>query len=283
MRLKSHYKGAMPELPEVENVKRDLDAMVVGKGVISSVKLLSPRLRVPLRRTDFNKTLGKSVLALKRRAKYLLFEFADGFLLSHLGMTGSWRLNSGHERLKHDHVVMHLDSGVEIVYHDPRRFGILEWVERKNLEKNRWLKNLGPEPLDEKTFTAEYLFSQLKCKNSPIKTALMNQKLVVGLGNIYVAESLFLAGISPRKKSHCLSFLQVEKLHAEIMRILKNAIAGGGTTIRDYRRGDGKSGSFQSELLVYDRAGEPCKRCDKIVKSMVQAGRSSFWCPQCQK
>lgn len=273
----------MPELPEVENVRADLDIAVVGKGAISTVILLSPTLRVPLRPEDFEKVKGKLVKALHRRAKYLLFEFEEGFLLSHLGMSGSWRLNNSKERAKHDHVVLQFDSGIEIVYHDPRRFGILEWIDRENLNQNRWLRNLGPEPLDTKTFTAEYLLSELKRKKAPIKTALMNQKLVVGLGNIYVSESLFFAGISPRRKSSRLTFQEVKKLHAEIMRILKKAIKRGGTTIRDYRRGDGNSGGFQNELMVYDRSGKPCKRCEKNVKSIVQAGRSTYWCPGCQK
>ncbi len=274
----------MPELPEVESVRSDLESILVGKEQISAVKILSPRLRTSLSTKSISNVIGKPIGAIRRRAKYLLIEFEDGILLSHLGMTGSWRIkkNFNEEGLKHDHVVMSLSSGKQLVYHDPRRFGILEWVKRSQLEKNRWLKNLGPEPLGNE-FSADYLFSEITKKKSPIKTALMNQKLVVGLGNIYVAESLFLAGISPRRKSRRILFPQCEKLHDEITKILKFAIARGGTTISDYRRADGNSGSFQNELFVYNRAGLPCKRCETTIKSMLQSGRSTFWCPQCQK
>ncbi len=272
----------MPELPEVENVKQDLHATLVGQGPISAVKLLSPKLRVPLSAKIPRQVSGKTVINISRRAKYILLEFDHGYLLSHLGMSGSWRRQKNGQRLKHDHVILELKSGEEIVYHDPRRFGILEWVDRAKLSKNKWLKDLGPEPFDEEIFTADYLWQKLKVKNSPIKTALMDQKLVVGLGNIYVNESLFLAGISPRKKSNRLSQNQCHRLHTEITKILKFAIESGGTTINDYRRTNGEQGGFQKELFVYDRAGKPCKKCENVVRSTVQAGRSSYWCPGCQ-
>lgn len=273
----------MPELPEVESVRSDLETILVGKEQISAIKLLSPRLRTSLNAKSISNVIGKPIWAIRRRAKYLLMDFHDGVLLSHLGMTGSWRTkNPNEERLKHDHVEMNLSSGKQLVYHDPRRFGILEWVRHSHLEKNRWLKNLGPEPLGDE-FSVSYLFAAIKKKKSPIKTALMNQKLVVGLGNIYVNESLFLAGISPKKTALRISFLHCEKLHKKITQILKFAIERGGTTISDYRRADGNLGSFQNELFVYDRAKLPCKRCETPIKSTTQAGRSTFWCPQCQK
>lgn len=273
----------MPELPEVESVRADLENILVGKEQISGVKILSPRLRTTLNAKTISNVVGKSINGIRRRAKYLLIDFEDGILLSHLGMTGSWRTKlSAEEKLKHDHVVMELGSGKQLVYHDPRRFGILEWVKRSEIRKNRWLKNLGPEPLGE-DFTPAYLHAEIRKRKAPIKTVLMNQKLVVGLGNIYVNESLFLAGISPKKIARRIDFLKCEKLHFEITKILKFAIERGGTTISDYRRADGNFGGFQNELFVYDRAGLPCKRCENIIKSIVQAGRSTFWCPQCQK
>ncbi|OQW53630.1 MAG: hypothetical protein A4S09_06900 [Proteobacteria bacterium SG_bin7] len=273
----------MPELPEVESVRTDLERILVGKETISAVKLLSPRLRTSLNAKSISNVVGKPIYGIRRRAKYILIDFEDGVLLSHLGMTGSWRTKLGNEdEMKHDHVIFSLSSGRQLVYRDPRRFGILEWVKSSDLKKNRWLKNLGPEPLGNE-FSVGYFFSEIKKKKAPIKTTLMNQKLVVGLGNIYVNESLFLAGISPRKISRRISFSHCEKLYLEIIKILKLAIKRGGTTISDYRRADGNSGSFQNELFVYNRVGLPCKRCETPIKSTKQAGRSTFWCSLCQK
>jgi formamidopyrimidine-DNA glycosylase len=271
----------MPELPEVENVKISLEKQgFIGQEILK-VELLRADLRVPFPKDLPRKLKGQTFAAISRRAKYLIFETEKYSLLSHLGMTGSWRPFD--KKLKHDHIILHFKSGVKLAFNDPRRFGLLDMIDTKDLARSRWLKHLGPEPFAE-SFTGESVFQGTRKLKGPIKGWLMDQRRVVGVGNIYASEALFAAKIKPSRAAGKITRQEAELLVVHIRRILTDAIEAGGSTIRDYRNSEGKSGEFQTRFLVYDRAGEKCLRCkDGVIKSKVIAGRNTFWCPKCQR
>lgn len=274
----------MPELPEVETVRRELEQTLVGRGVFQKITLLRPDLRDPIPKKLIQKFCGEEVLAVRRRAKYLLFDFPSGSLISHLGMTGAWRCLAPTEKPTkslHDHVVLEFASNLRLAFRDPRRFGILDMHWGNDIERHKRFSHLGPEPLDE-SLTPDMFFHKLKSGQSPIKTHLMNQKVLVGVGNIYASEALFRAGISPRRKAGKLQSVEAFRLLTEIREVLNKAIAAGGSTIRDYKSMHQNDGGFQDQHFVYGREGSPCRNCGTPIRSVVQAGRSTFWCPYCQ-
>jgi formamidopyrimidine-DNA glycosylase len=276
----------MPELPEVENVRRSLQAAGVEGSKVERVELLRANLRTPFDQRLIAKTHGQRIERVWRRAKFLLFELSKDAWISHLGMTGSWRVEPkrtgvGFAALKHDHIRVHLSSGMVLVYHDPRRFGVFEAHPGKDLVHSKWLRGLGQEPLE--SWDGESLHASLRHRESVIKSAIMDQKVVVGVGNIYASEALFMAGIRPTRKANRVSREECGRLAQAIRKVLDKAIASGGSTIRDYRQADGQKGEFQEQLLVYGRAGLSCRQCAQPVKQKVIGGRSSFWCATCQR
>lgn len=230
---------------------------------------------------------GQPVTGVRRRAKYLLIDTPKVTLLSHLGMTGSWRvLEKGlpkNQGDKHDHCLIHLADGRTLAFRDPRRFGILDLVRPGEETKHPRLRGLGVEPLDEKAFTAEYLCGIAERRKVAIKVLLMDQKVVVGIGNIYASEALFRAGVRPARLSSRLKRGECERIVGAAREVLEMAIQAGGSSIRDYRNLSGEPGGFQDLHLVYGRAGEPCRNCGALIQAKVIGGRSTYWCPRCQK
>lgn len=291
----------MPELPEVETVRRGLEPVLVGNA-FARVEQRRPDLRFPLPKRFGERLSGRTVEALDRRAKYLLARLDDGeVLVMHLGMTGRFRIdraNGAHAAKvaqaqkpapKHEHIVFHLGDGTAVRYSDTRRFGLMDLIRTESLEQHALFKGLGLEPLSE-AFTAEWLAARLKGKTTSIKAALLDQRLVAGLGNIYVCEALYRAGISPVRLAGTLATKsgkptkKTEALVASIKAVLEDAIKAGGSTLRDYARADGRLGRFQHRFKVYRREGKPCPRkgCGGTVRRIVQGGRSTFYCPTCQ-
>jgi formamidopyrimidine-DNA glycosylase len=274
----------MPELPEVETVRRSLEIALPERSVIE-IQVREPRLRKPVDEERLNELiLRRKVLKLSRRAKYIVVHFAGGScLILHLGMTGQLLILSPEQPLdKHDHVTFLLDDGRELRFRDPRRFGIVAVVEEENLSKHETLRHLGVEPLTA-DFTPDFLFAGSRKSKKPVKNFIMDQQIVVGVGNIYASEALFLAGIHPLRAAGRISLGRWQKLHATIRQVLEEAIALGGTTIDDFRDSDGTSGYFQQKLRAYGRKGEPCVNCQTPIRAQVLAGRSTFYCPKCQK
>jgi formamidopyrimidine-DNA glycosylase len=291
----------MPELPEVETVKMGL-APVLEHHKFTHVETRRRDLRVPFP-PNFSKRLeGRTVQRLWRRAKYLLADLDSGeTLVVHLGMSGRMSVYAeGKERKlgqyvyeeapadagrrNHDHVVFETDAPARIVFTDHRRFGLMTIVATAALEQNRLFKGLGIEPLSE-AFNAEWLLRSLKGKRTPIKSALLDQRVIAGLGNIYVCEALYRAHISPMRLAARVSAKHAPVLVAAIKAVLSDAIRAGGSSLRDYAKADGALGEFQHHFAVYDRAGMPCATtdCRGKVKRIVQAGRSTFYCPSCQR
>ena len=288
----------MPELPEVETVRRGLAPVMEGER-FAKVEVRRGDLRWPLPRGFAQKLNGKTVQGLGRRAKYLLADLSSGdVLLMHLGMSGSFRVGKEsaqgiyyHERSKstaHDHVVFHMSNGATVIFNDPRRFGSMKLVSRARLEDESLLRSLGPEPLGNE-FDAAMLAKACAGKKTSLKAALSDQRVVAGLGNIYVCEALFRARLSPKRVASTLADRngkpneRAEKLVDAIKAVLKDAIEAGGSSLRDHRRADGSLGDFQHDFQVYDREGEPCPSCKGKIKRIVQGGRSTFYCPSCQK
>lgn len=280
----------MPELPEVETVKRGLNQQIQKFSKIHSLRFLSPAIRNDLPFTKAPQASGQRILKISRRAKYLLFELDDLLLLSHLGMTGSWRfenfcqlsdLDESPKLRDHDHIEICLEDGRVLVYRDPRRFGQFEILQKQGGLARRF-KNLGPEPLDEGEFTGDYLFNETRKRKAPIKSLIMDQQIVVGVGNIYASEALFLAGINPNTAGDKLTLKAAKNLVYSIREVLGDAIEFGGSTISDFRQAGGSEGYFQNIHLVYNEAGYPCAECDSTISSRVIAGRSTYWCPKCQ-
>lgn len=270
----------MPELPEVETTRRGIAPHLTGHRIIR-LKIHNRSLRWPVTR-ELEKALpGQTIHAVGRRAKYLLITLDSGTLIIHLGMSGSLRLAAANEaRLKHDHIELHLDDGQCLRYCDPRRFGAWLWT-TDSPENHPLLANLGPEPLG-KQFTAKYLSSHLQKRKQPIKTSIMDSHLVVGVGNIYANEALFMAGIHPQRSSSALTPEECRLLVREIKRILAGAIRRGGTTLRDFVGGDGKPGYFAQELMVYGRGKATCKRCQTTLQEIRLGQRTTVFCPTCQ-
>jgi formamidopyrimidine-DNA glycosylase len=282
----------MPELPEVETVRRGLIPALEGRR-IAQAEARRPDLRWPLPDRFAERLTGRTVVRLGRRSKYLLAELDSGeTLIAHLGMSGRMLVENGMlgdfvypaGRLpQHDHVVLHVEDGPRIAFNDARRFGAMDIHPTERLAEHRLLDGLGPEPLGN-AFSAAYLAARLAGRRTPVKAALLDQRIVAGLGNIYVCEALHRAGIAPARLAGSLSAERIAGLAAAIRETLEDAIAAGGSTLRDFRHSDGELGYFQHAFRVYGRAGEPCARdgCKGTVARLVQSARSSFWCPACQ-
>ncbi|MFK5997954.1 MAG: bifunctional DNA-formamidopyrimidine glycosylase/DNA-(apurinic or apyrimidinic site) lyase [Rhodobacterales bacterium] len=280
----------MPELPEVETVRKGLEPYMSGH-VIAVANIHRPDLRWPFPDNMAARLMGKRVERLRRRSKYILCDLDSGeTLLIHLGMSGRMTISTPdkahlHPVLqKHDHVVLDMDNGTRITFNDARRFGAMDLLDTKTAEQHKLLASLGPEPLGNR-FDESYFVAALKGKNTPIKSALLDQRIVAGLGNIYVCEALWRTAISPLCKAGKLSKLRVASLVPAIRSVLTDAIAAGGSSLKDYRQADGELGYFQHSFAVYGREGKLCHRLDckgEIIRK-VQSGRSSFYCPKCQK
>ena len=283
----------MPELPEVETVRRGLAPVMEGQ-VIARAEVNRADLRWPFPERMSERLSGRRIERLGRRSKYLMADLDSGeTLLMHLGMSGRMTVSGDplgvftHEHAmpeKHDHVVFHMENGARIVFNDPRRFGAMDLMETARAAEHRLIAALGPEPLGN-DFHEDHLVAAFRGKNTPVKAALLDQGIVAGLGNIYVCEALFRAGISPRRKAGQIAAPRVAALVPIIRQVLAEAIEAGGSSLKDYRRADGELGYFQHSFDVYGRAGEACRKpgCDGTVARLVQSGRSSFHCPKCQR
>jgi formamidopyrimidine-DNA glycosylase len=270
----------MPELPEVETTLRGITPHIHNKKITGLV-IRQSQLRWPVSPELSEKILNKKIRSTHRRGKYLLLSIGDGHLLIHLGMSGSLRIIDKHEpALFHDHIDLQFGK-VGLRYADPRRFGCWLWVEG-DPEEHKLLKKLGPEPLTE-NFTAAYLYQKSRNRSKTMKEFIMDNHVVVGVGNIYANESLFMAGIKPGRKAASLTKKEADVWVEKIRFVLQRSIDQGGTTLRDFVGGDGKPGYFQQQLLVYGRAGEKCYQCQKILKEIRQGGRSTIYCLTCQK
>ena len=278
----------MPELPEVETIVRGLRPKLEGHR-LKLVEQRRPDLRFPLPENFAARLQGRRVERIQRRAKYMLLHLDDGqVLLCHLGMSGRMvvveRAGNG-KRLpldRHDHVIFVTDGGTEIRFNDARRFGIMDLIEGEALGAHPLLRALGPEPLGN-DFNGPALAAALKGKRTPIKAALLDQQVVAGLGNLYVCEALFFAGLSPRRLAYTVQGNRAEKLAAAVRQVLARAIEAGGSSLRDYVQTNGELGYFQHEWAVYGHEGEPCRHCGAPVKRLVQSNRSTFYCARCQK
>ena len=283
----------MPELPEVETVRRGLEPSMSG-AIILRADVNRPNLRRPFPDRMAERLAGARVERLRRRSKYILADLDRGeTLLIHLGMSGRMTVSGDplgqfvhtHPALqKHDHVVFHMENGARITFNDPRRFGAMDLIDTATAQAHPLLARLGPEPLGN-TFNEAHLVAAFEGKNTPVKTALLDQRIVAGLGNIYVCEALFRAGIDPTRKAGRLSEAQVASLVPIIREVLNEAIASGGSSLKDFRQADGELGYFQHNFRVYGREGEACKSegCTTAITRLVQAGRSTFFCPSCQR
>jgi formamidopyrimidine-DNA glycosylase len=279
----------MPELPEVETVRRGLAPRMVGH----RIQRLTQRrkdLRVKLPARFAARVEGRTVLGIDRRAKYLLIRLDDGqTVIVHLGMSGRMTLHDAtsaaeHPFARHDHVVFDMDNGWQVRFNDARRFGLMLLLPTQTVERHKAFKGLGPEPLDA-AFDGAALAARLKGRRTPIKAALLDQKTLVGVGNIYACEALYMSGISPRRSAHTVQGDRAARLVAAIKRVLLRSIDDGGSTLRDHVQPGGELGYFQARFKVYDRAGAPCptRDCGHMVKRLVQGGRSTFYCAHCQR
>ncbi|MDC0096211.1 bifunctional DNA-formamidopyrimidine glycosylase/DNA-(apurinic or apyrimidinic site) lyase [Amylibacter sp.] len=289
----------MPELPEVETVLRGLEPVMVNQK-IKIAEIRRPDLRWPFPENMSERLTGATILRLHRRSKYILCDLDTGeTLLIHLGMSGrmtiSHSVNGAKDLLakfkykhplpaKHDHVILDMIDGTRISFNDTRRFGAMDLIETKNLFDHKLIKLLGPEPLGNK-FNAPYLHSKLKAKTASIKSSMLDQRIVSGLGNIYVCESLWRAGINPKRLSGKVSRKKIDVLVPIIRDVLLEAISAGGSSLKDHRQTNGDLGYFQHTFAVYGREGKKCSsaNCSELVKRIVQSGRSSFYCAKCQK
>lgn len=274
----------MPELPEVENVRRGLAAALNDQPKLVNFKASALALRVPVPKAQLKKLLGKPVREITRWGKYLFFQIEDGRLLNHLGMTGKWKIISdasleGLKLEKHDHLALELSNRKILVYHDPRRFGWVEWIAGAGVGP---VDATAKDPTLEK-IDAAWLRARFRGRKTPIKSALLNQDILAGLGNIYVSEVLFRARIKPTRRTDRLTLVECALVLTHVNDVLNEAIAAGGSTIRDYANANGESGGFQDRHQVYDRARLPCVVCATPIKAGVIAGRSTYWCIRCQK
>jgi formamidopyrimidine-DNA glycosylase len=290
----------MPELPEVETVRRGLQPVMEGAKIVTA-EARRKDLRFPFQKDFVARLKGQTVTGLGRRAKYLMADLGSGdVLLMHLGMSGSFRIQKDkdaqtpgqfhHPRDKngaHDHVVFHMSSGAAVIFNDPRRFGYMKIIARNEIEEEPLLQGLGPEPLGNE-FDAAMLAASCEGKATSLKAALLDQRVVAGLGNIYVCEALYRAHLSPKRQASTLADRRggptdhAKRLVDAIHTVLNQAIKAGGSSLRDHRQTSGELGYFQHSFLVYDREGQKCG-CGGVVKRFTQNGRSTFWCPKCQK
>ncbi|MFQ5668311.1 MAG: bifunctional DNA-formamidopyrimidine glycosylase/DNA-(apurinic or apyrimidinic site) lyase [Candidatus Binatia bacterium] len=269
----------MPELPEVETVRRSL-LRVVGQR-IETVQVFESRLRRPVAPDFGNRLAGRVIQGIDRRGKYLLFLLNDDeILLTHLGMSGALLLQPmGTPRQPHDHVCMRLSDSVQLTYNDPRRFGLMEVGRYAEFSE---LGRIGPDPLSD-AFSASAFAALARGRRRPVKNLLMDQRALGGIGNIYANEILFRARIRPHRQARRLTRRDIKQLLTSTRHVLRSAIRHGGSSISDYRDGSGRPGYFQLRLRVYDRAGKPCPRCRTLVRRTIHAGRSTFYCPSCQQ
>lgn len=283
----------MPELPEVETVRRGLLPAMEG-AVISEARINRPDLRWPFPDRMAERLTGRRVLALRRRSKYILADLDSGeTLLIHLGMSGRMLISGDplgqflHNHPapeKHDHVVLDMENGARITFNDPRRFGAMDLLDTATAETHKLLASIGPEPLGN-DFNEPYLVAAFKGRNTPVKSALLDQHIVAGLGNIYVCESLFRAGIHPKRKAGQIAAPRVASLVPVIRQVLTEAMQAGGSSLKDFRQADGELGYFQHTFKVYGQEGKPCTTpgCNAQIQRIVQSGRSTFYCPSCQR
>lgn len=285
----------MPELPEVETLRRSLEPVLVGR-TFTRVMARTPKLREPLDGAELARRLeGRRVLAVRRRAKYLLIDVEGGTtFVVHLGMSGRMVLAAADDPPElHEHLVLGLDEGADedgrlrqLRFRDPRRFGLAFVVDTETLADDRHFAHLGAEPVSrspaERPIDGAWLRAQAEGRRGPVKTFLMDATVLVGVGNIYAAEALYRAGIHPKRSVKRIALARWRRLAETIVEVLEDAIAEGGTTLNDFRDGAGQEGYFQVSLAVYGREGEPCRRCASPVRRIVQSNRSTFYCPQCQ-
>lgn len=284
----------MPELPEVETIRCGLEKILQDRLRLVGVKKLSKALRQPLPRTIVSRLREKTLKSIERRGKYLLWFFEgksnSEVLLNHLGMTGSWRVDSRFSRVHHDHFVLQFDrpgrgqkkNPLTLVYRDPRRFGVIDLVRKNELGLHRLLSHLGPDPFMAE-FSAQYLKTHSRNRRIQLKPFIMDQRLVVGVGNIYASEALFRSGLRPTKRVSYLTIGQCQVLVENIQQVLREAIDAGGSTISDFRQAEGSKGSFQNTFAVYGREDEPCVKCGSSIKALVQNQRRGFYCNRCQR
>jgi formamidopyrimidine-DNA glycosylase len=281
----------MPELPEVETVMRGLEPVLKG-AEIDDVQIRRKDLRVPFTPKLKQKLEGQGITHLSRRAKYILIHLRDGnVLVIHLGMSGRITIiptGEDYALQKHDHFIMGMKDGAQIIYNDPRRFGMIFLMGADEVESHKAFSHLGPEPLGNQ-FSGPILSARLKNKKTSIKQAILDQRVVVGVGNIYASEALYMAGINPTKRAELIKGDKAEILVICIRDVLNRAIKAGGSTLKDYRHADGELGYFQHSFTVYDRAGEICPQCKEAdvtkacIKKIVQSGRSTYYCAKTQK
>ncbi len=270
----------MPELPEVETTRRGIEPHL-SRRRIAALDIRQPQLRWPIPR-DIQQAVGQRIDAIQRRAKYLLLRLQQGTILMHLGMTGSLRiLPADRPPGKHDHVDIHLDNRTLLRFNDPRRFGAMLWWTDAP-ETHPLLRNLGPEPLTP-AFDGNHLWGRSRGRRNAVKNFLMDGHVVVGVGNIYASEALFLAGIHPNRAAGRIARQRYDKLAGAVKQILSDAITLGGTTLRDFTSADGEPGYFAQQLLVYGRTGQPCVHCGNTVRQRRIGQRSSFYCGRCQR
>lgn len=271
----------MPELPEVETSRQGIEPYLLNQ-TITKVLIRNPQLRWPIPNNLTKQLKGKTIQAINRRGKYILIQIDKGNLILHLGMSGSLRISDPETAFrKHDHFVLTINHDKQLRLHDPRRFGAVLW-QTGNPLKHKLLSKLGPEPLSE-AFNTDYLYETNRNRKASIKQHIMNSQIVVGVGNIYASEALFLAGIHPKRAAGRISKKRIEKLVVAIKQILNAAIKQGGTTLRDFVKEDGQPGYFKQQLNVYGKTGDLCLVCGTPVKQIIQGQRSTYYCPQCQR
>ncbi len=273
----------MPELPEVETIRRGLHPLLSGRRILG-VRVRERRLREPVDRSRMARLRGATVTAIRRRSKYLLVETDSGLtLVVHLGMTGSlWVSRPGRPARPHEHVVLDLDDGRELRFADPRRFGLMKVLRTSSLDRHPRLRGLGPEPLDG-DLTGESLFRATRGRRVPVKNFLLDTRSIAGIGNIYACESLYRAGLHPSRAVGRIGRARWDRLAAGLEEVLREAIGAGGTTLRDFVNAEEEAGYFAIALRVYERAGKPCGRCGSLIRRIVQSGRSTYYCPRCQR
>ncbi len=271
----------MPELPEVETSRRGITPHLLHQQV-TKVQVRNANLRWPVPKNLHRRLRGKTIDAVRRRGKYILLKIGNGHLILHLGMSGSLRISTPEIPFrKHDHFMLAVNGKTQLRLHDPRRFGAVLWQTGDPLQ-HPLLANLGPEPLNE-DFNPDYFLATCRNRKASIKQHLMNSHIVVGVGNIYASEALFLAGIHPKRAAGNIAKPRIEKLVAAIKQVLTAAIEQGGTTLRDFIREDGRPGYFRQQLNVYGKAGLPCPGCGTAIRQVTLGQRSTFYCPHCQR
>lgn len=273
----------MPELPEVETVRRGLSPLVTGRRILD-VQVRDRRLREPVRAGQLRELRGAAVEGIRRRSKYLLIDTSAGLtLLVHLGMTGQlWVADRGRARRAHEHVVIRLDDGRDLRFADARRFGLVRVMRSDRVDRDPRIRGLGPEPLDP-SLDGAALFRATRGRRKPIKNFLLDTRAIAGVGNIYACETLHRSGINPKRAVGRIGSAAWDRLLKDLRDVLNEAIEAGGTTLRDFLNAEGEVGYFSTSLRVYDRAEKPCGACGAAIRRIVQAGRSTFYCSRCQR